>query len=67
MAMQLKHMVTVGLGLGVATALGYHFLSSPNNEAESFEVNQLTQLQDYELVPAPSAIPNGQLVSNPKN
>ena len=64
MAMQLKHMVTVGLGLGVATALGYHFLSSPNNEAESLEVNQLSQLQDYEIVPAPSANANGQLVSS---
>ena len=55
MAMQLKHMLTVGLGLGVATALGYQLLSSPQHEAVSNNVSQYAPLNHFELAATPPA------------
>lgn len=48
MAMQVKHMLTVGLGLGVAAAFGYHFLSSPQYAAVSENASQLAPLSRFE-------------------
>ena len=56
MAMQVKHMLTVGLGLGVATAFGYHFLSSPQQAASTESATQLMPLNHFSLDPTPSAI-----------
>ncbi len=56
MAMQVKHTVSIGLGLGIATALGYHFLSGPKSESEAFHSQGATPLNSYEITPAPSAI-----------
>ena len=53
MAMQVKHMLTVGLGLGVATALGYHFLASPQYDAVSENTSQMAPLSRFELSPTP--------------
>ena len=57
MALQVKHMLTVGLGLGVATALGYHFLSGPQYDAVSENPRQLAPLSRFELPPAASELP----------
>ena len=51
MAMQVKHMLTVGLGLGVVTALGYHFLSSSQYEPVSENAGQMAPLSRFELAP----------------
>ena len=56
MATQVKHTVTIGLGLGIATALGYHFLSTPKNEAEVHHTKQMTPLHAFNIAPAPSAV-----------
>ena len=54
MAMQVKHMVTFGLGLGIATAFGYHFLSSPRNNVASVNATQVTPLDSFEIAQPPA-------------
>jgi len=56
MAMQVKHTVTIGLGLGIATALGYHFLSNPKNQPEVRHAKQMTPLNAFKIAPIPPAI-----------
>ena len=53
MAMQVKHMVTFGLGLGIATAFGYHFLSSPRNNVDTYSAKQVTPLNRFEIAEPP--------------
>ena len=54
MAMQVKHMVTFGLGLGIATAFGYHFLSSPRNNADTYSAKEFTPLNHFEIAEPPA-------------
>jgi len=54
MAMQVKHMVTFGLGLGIVTAFGYHFLSSPRNNADAYSAKQVTPLNRFEIAEPPA-------------
>ena len=54
MAMQVKHMVTFGLGLGIATAFGYHFLSSPRNNADTHSAKGFTPLNHFEIAEPPA-------------
>ena len=53
MAMQVKHMVTFGLGLGIATAFGYHFLSSLRNNVDTYSAKQVTPLNRFEIAEPP--------------
>ena len=62
MAMQVKHMLTVGLGLGVATALGYHFLSSPPQTPSAQSVPHLMPLTHFDPAPAPPALPESSSI-----
>ena len=52
--MQVKHMVTFGLGLGIATAFGYHFLSSPRNNADTYSAKEFTPLNHFEIAEPPA-------------
>ena len=54
MAMQVKHMVTFGLGLGIATAFGYHFLSSPRNNSDTHSAKEFTPLDHFEIAEPPA-------------
>ena len=54
MAMQVKHMVTFGLGLGIATVFGYHFLSSPRNNADTYSAKEFTPLNHFEIAEPPA-------------
>ena len=56
MAMQVKHMLTVGLGLGVATALGYQFLSNPNYEAVTENASSMAPLSRFEIDATPPSM-----------
>jgi len=56
MAMQVKHMLTVGLGLGVAAAFSYHFLSGRPHGDVSENAGQLAPLSRFEHAPKLPAI-----------
>jgi tetratricopeptide (TPR) repeat protein len=56
MTLNVKQMVTVGLGLGISTALGYHFLSSPPEIEKAQVISQAKPLGDFELADAPATI-----------
>ena len=56
MAMQVKHMLTVGLGLGVATALGYQFLSNSNYEAVTENASSMEPLSRFEIDATPPSM-----------
>ena len=56
MALNLKQVITVGLGLGLTTAFGYHFLSSPKPTYTPARSIQVNPLGDYDMAATPEPI-----------
>lgn len=56
MALNLKQVITVGLGLGLTTAFGYHFLSSPSPTYTPARSIQMNPIGEYDLAAAPEPI-----------
>lgn len=52
MALNLKQILTVGIGLGVATACGYHLLTRPTpSSSDADAVSELKPIQSFDLEP----------------